>query len=175
MKLSKGLALAGVAAAAAFPALASARGGQGHGGDHGQAGKHGQAEQHGQQTDKHAGKGKGQTKPRNYGVKGTVSAVNGNVVTVDVNHANHHGSGLVGQSIQFDLSSARVVGRAHDPSGVKVGDRVLVQARLPRDLTGVQQPYVARKLVDRGPKPQPQSTQQDQNQTDAGGDGQSDS
>jgi hypothetical protein len=173
MKLSKGLAVAGIAAAAAFPALASAKGGHGHG--HGQAGQHGQqAEQHGQ-AGKHGAQGKGQSKPRTYEVKGTVSAVNGNVVTVDVNHANHHGAGLVGQSIQFDLSSARVVGRAHDPSGVKVDDRVLVQARLPRDLTGLQQPYAARKLVDRGPKPQPQSTQQDQNQTDAGGDGQSDS
>jgi hypothetical protein len=52
--------------------------------------------------------------------------------------------------VQFDLSSGRVVGRVHDTSGVQVGDRVVVQARLPRDLTGTPQPYVARKLVDKG-------------------------
>ena len=98
------------------------------------------------------------------------------VVTVDVTRANHHGAGLVGQSIQFDLSPpARVVGRVHDPSGVQVGDRVLVQARLPRDLTGTTQPYAARRLVDRGPKPQHQSQSQTTQSDSSGGSDQSDS
>ena len=167
-KLSKTLAVAGAAAVLAFPALAAAKDG-GHGHQQGQGhGPRGQSQQpHGQ------GHGNGQLKPRNYEVKGTVSALNGDIVTVDVAHANDHGAGLVGQSIQFDLSPpARVVGRVHDPSGVQVGDRVLVQARLPRDLSETQQPYVARKLVDRGPKPQHQS--QSTTQSDGGSD-QSDS
>jgi hypothetical protein len=160
-------------AALALPAVAGA---------HGAPGVHGNSRGHGDQqtasqiqnhvTGHGQGHAFGHLKNRTYVLIGTVSDVSGSVVTVDVKHANHHGGGLVGQSVQFDLSSARVVGRVHDPSGVKVGDRVLVQARLPRDLSGTQQPYAARILVDRGPKPAPdtQSTQ-----TDTGGDTQSDS
>jgi hypothetical protein len=170
IKLSKTLTAAGAVAALAFPALATAKPGNGHGQGHGPG-------QHGHSLQPH---GQGQLKPRNYIVKGNVSAVNGNVVTVDVTRANHHGAGLAGQSVQFDLTTARVVGRVHDPSGVQVGDRVIVQARLPRDLTGTQQPYAARRLVDRGPKPQPQSTSQttqsdDSSSISSGGSDQSDS
>src|SRR2546423_6637900 len=138
-KISKSLALAGAAAALAFPALALANG-NGHGNAH--------VQQHGQSQQPHGhGKAKGQSKPKNYIVKGTVTDVTGNIVTVVVNHSNHHGAALVAQTVQFDLTNARVVGRAHDPSGVKKDDRVVVQARLPRDLTGTPQPYAARKLV----------------------------
>jgi hypothetical protein len=162
LKISKSLALAGAAAALAFPAIALAN--NGHGNAH--------VHQHGQSQQPHGhGKAKGQSKPKNYIVKGTVTDVTGDIVTVAVNHANHHGKGLVGQTVQFDLSSGRVVGRAHDTSGVHVGDRVVVQARLPRDLTGTLQPYVARKLVDRGQKQTSQPDQQGQSTT--GGDDQS--
>jgi hypothetical protein len=161
LKFSKTFTLAGTLAALAFPALAVAKDGNGHGHGREQAQLH--AHQHGQ-GNAHAN---GQSKPRNYIVKGTVSGVAGDVVTVVVDHANHHGAGLVGQTVQFDLSEGRVVGRAHDTSDVKTGDRVVVQARLPRDLTGTQQPYNARKLVDKG---QPAS---EQAQSTTGGDDQS--
>jgi hypothetical protein len=142
-KISKVLALAGATAALAFPALAGAKNGNGHGNSH--------AQEHGQSQQPHGhGNAKGQAKPKNYIVKGTVTDVTGSIVTVAVSHANHHGSGLVGQVVQFDLAGGRVVGRVHDTSGVQVGDRVVVQARLPRDLTGTPQPYPARRLVDRG-------------------------
>jgi hypothetical protein len=142
-KISKVLALAGATAALAFPALAAAKNGNGHGNSH--------AQEHGQSQQPHGhGKAKGQAKPKNYIVKGTVTDVTGSIVTVAVSHANHHGSGLVGQTVQFDLAGGRVVGRVHGTSGVQVGDRVVVQARLPRDLTGTPQPYPARRLVDRG-------------------------
>jgi hypothetical protein len=163
-KFSKTLTLAGTLAALAFPALAVAKGGNGHG--HGQE----QAQLHAHQHGQGKANAKGQSKPRNYIVKGTVTAVAGDIVTVDVKHANHHASALVDQSVQFDLSEGRVVGRAHDTSDVKVGDRVVVQARLPRDLTGTQQPYKARKLVDKGPQPASQQVQ-----STTGGDDQTDS
>jgi hypothetical protein len=167
-KFSKTLTLTGTIAALAFPALAVAKSnhGNGKGNSHGQEQAQLHAHSHGQGK---AG-AQGQSKPRNYIVKGTVTGVAGDVVTVDVGHANHHGAGLVGQTVQFDLSEGRVVGRAHDTSDVKTGDRVVVQARLPRDLTGTQQPYKARRLVDRGPKPVSQ-----QAQSTTGGDDQKDS
>jgi hypothetical protein len=158
-KISKALALAGAAAALAFPALAAAKNGNGHGHGHG----NGPSKQHGQGHGPRATSHVPQSKPRNYIVKGTVTDIAGNIVTIAVTHSNHHGAGLVGPTpVQFDLTNARVVGRVHDPSGVKKDDRVVVQARLPRDLTGTPQPYAARKLVDRG---QPQASQ-DQTQSD---------
>jgi hypothetical protein len=160
-KISRTLTVAGTLAALAFPALAVARSGNGHGHGHEQA----QTHSHGQGKTN----AKGQSKPRNYVVKGTVTGVTGDVVTVDVNHSNHHGAGLVGQTVQFDLSEGRVVGRAHDTSDVETGDRVVVQARLPRNLDGTQQPYKARKLVDKGQQPASQ-----QGQSTTGGDDQSD-
>jgi hypothetical protein len=144
-KISKALALAGAAAALVFPALAAAKT------NHGHAHANDHAQQHGQSQQPHGhANAQGQAKPKNYIVKGDVTDVTGSIVTVLVDHANHHGKALVDQTVKFDLSSGRVVGRVHDTSGVKVGDRVVVQARLPRDLTGTPQPYPARRLVDRG-------------------------
>jgi hypothetical protein len=73
--------------------------------------------------------------------------------TVSVTKANHHGSGLVGQDVMFDFSSARIsvadtnADTVMDLNDVVAGDNVLVQVRLPKgDLA--TQPIVARHLVD---------------------------
>jgi hypothetical protein len=75
---------------------------------------------------------------------------------VEVTGGNRHvrRAGLVGQSLEFDLASARLVVRdvnadgARDLSDVSDGDRVVVQARLPKGDPG-DGPFAARKLVDR--------------------------
>lgn len=66
-------------------------------------------------------------------------------------HVRH--AGLVGQTVAFDLTAARFVvtdangDGTRDASDVQDGDRVLVQARLPRRDLG-SAPFAARKLVD---------------------------
>src|SRR4051794_2879347 len=61
----------------------------------------------------------------------------GDGMTVSVTSANHHGSGLAGQDVQFDFSSARIsvadtnADTVTDLNDVAAGDRVLVHARLP--------------------------------------------
>ena len=76
---------------------------------------------------------------------------------VDVTGGNNHvrRAGLVGQSVSFDLTNARVVvadvngDGTRDAADMQDGDRVLVQARLPKGDPGAG-PYAARKLVDKG-------------------------
>jgi hypothetical protein len=75
---------------------------------------------------------------------------------VGVEKGNGHvkKAGLVGQDVQFDLSSAKL--RVADANGdgqvtaddVAAGDRVQVKARLGRKDAGPQ-PYEARKLIDK--------------------------
>ena len=85
-----------------------------------------------------------------YVFKGTWSADG-----VKVLKGNKHvrRAGLVGQTVAFDLSAARVVVADHngdgkrDVSDLQDGDKVLVQARLPRRDPGAA-PFAARKLVD---------------------------
>jgi hypothetical protein len=63
-------------------------------------------------------------------------------------------AGLVGQTVAFDLSAARIVvadnngDGMRDASDLRDGDKVLVEARLPRRDPGAA-PFSARKLVDR--------------------------
>ena len=130
-------ALGAVLALAAAPAALAARpddpGSQGHG--HGQGGAH----------------GKGATKGVTYVFKGTYSGAG----SVDVDHGNAHArkAGLVGGSVSFDLSAAKLVVADTVPDGVLTaddvvaGDRVVVKARLPRK-DPADQPYAARQLVD---------------------------
>jgi hypothetical protein len=90
---------------------------------------------------------------------GSVAVVSGN--------AQARKGGFVGQSVSFDVSSAKVV--AADTNGdttvnvsdVKDGDLVLIQARLPRRTRfaaaadgATTEPIVARKLIDRTNAPQ---------------------
>ena len=85
-----------------------------------------------------------------YVFKGTYSADG-----VKVLKGNKHvrRAGLVGQTVAFDLSAARIVvadnngDGKRDASDLQDGDKVLVQARLPRRNPGTA-PFAARKLVD---------------------------
>jgi hypothetical protein len=149
--------IAAVAVTAAFcaPAAAQAKGGHGHSGEHG----HGHAVQHLPQA----------PKTRNVIVKGTVVAVDGNFVTVAVAGSNHHGRALKGQEIQLDLAAARIRVKdvngdgARDAADVVAGDRVLAQVRVPRQTTlDLSQPFAARKLIDVGPVPTTDSTDDDE-------------
>jgi hypothetical protein len=149
-------ALAAAAAAAlALPALAAAHGGPPSGVGHGRGDAQGapsvQQRSHGRSAHEVG-----------YVFAGTVKSIDGTTVTVTVRHANHHGHALVGQDVAFDASAARVVVRDLNGDGVRnladvsVGDRVQVLARLPRDLSGVAQPFPASVLIDRA-RPQTQT------------------
>lgn len=87
-----------------------------------------------------------------YVVRGTYEADGTVTVTGGNSHARR--GGLVGDDIAFDFSTARVVVADTDGDGeataadLAAGDRVLVQARLPRRSPGTG-PHVARKVVDR--------------------------
>jgi hypothetical protein len=103
----------------------------------------------------------GPVRTERYELRGSVVAVDAGAgtVTVAVKKANHgrRGARLRQQTVQFDVSSARIVVRdvnhdgTRDLNDVAEGDAVRVQANLPRtgslDLT---QPIAARQLQDRG-------------------------
>jgi hypothetical protein len=87
-----------------------------------------------------------------YVFKGTFTAADG---TVAVKKGNAHArkAGLVGSSVAFDFTSAKLTvadvngDGKRDLADVQDGDKVLVQARLPRRQPG-EGPFKARKLVD---------------------------
>jgi hypothetical protein len=86
-----------------------------------------------------------------YVFKGTWNADG----TVQVKSGNAHAkkAHLVGTAVAFDLTNAKITIADTNNDGKKdaadlvAGDKVLVQARLPRKVPG-DAPYVARKLVD---------------------------
>jgi hypothetical protein len=133
MNLRKVLLLALGAGALALPTAAIAKHGHGHGNGHGHGHGHG-----GNPTVMYVFKGA-------YDGDGVVS----------VNHGNGHvkKADLVGQDVQFDLSGARLVVADTNADGsitaddVSSGDRVVVQARLPKQDPG-DQPFAAKKLID---------------------------
>jgi hypothetical protein len=92
-------------------------------------------------------------KPHNamYILKGTYG--DGAVVTVDHGNAHAKHTGLVGTDVALDLSAAKITvadtnaDGTTDASDVLAGDRVLVQARLPKGDPGTA-PFAARHLVD---------------------------
>ena len=141
------LTAAAAAAALCAPVAAQAKGPHGHG--------------HGRDQGRSPAAVKA---PRlaNVIVKGTVAAVEGDVVTVDVARANRHGRALVGQQVKLDVSAARLLVRDVNQDGdrtaadVAAGDRVVAQLRVPRgaapDLT---QALATRRLLDVGPAPAP--------------------
>ena len=101
----------------------------------------------------------GKTKVHNvtYVFKGTWNAADG---TVTVNHGNNHvrKAGLIGQTVTFDLTNAKLVVRDTNKDGSKTaadisdGDKVVVKARLPRKDPGTQ-PFKAKMLVDQSSRP----------------------
>ncbi len=134
--LSRAAAIGAVIVLGAAPAALAARPdnpgsqGQGHAGGHSKAG------------------GKAVV---SYVFKGTYAGAGG----VDVDHGNAHvrKANLVGTTVSFDLTNARVVVADTNTDGtanaddVAAGDRVVVKARLPRKDPG-DQPYGAKQLVD---------------------------
>jgi hypothetical protein len=122
--------------ALAVPAAAIAK----PGGDHGHGHGHGHG---GNPTVSYIFKG-------TYGGDGVVA----------VNHGNGHvkKADLVGQDVQFDLTDATLVVADTNADGavtaddVATGDRVLVQARLPKQDPG-DQPFAAKRLVDQTNSP----------------------
>ena len=114
-------------------------------------------------------KGKGKGKPATFVFKGTWNADG----TVAVTSGNSRGKKFKGQTLTFDWSKAKVSGQDTnadgkvDASDVTAGDKVVVQAKLPRDASGTG-PFAARKLVDQTeaaaaapevtPEPTPEAT-----------------
>jgi hypothetical protein len=165
-RFTRPLVALGVAAALVLPATALAKGpgGHGKGAEHGHAGKH--------------GKGPKGPKTRALNIKGTVAAVGDGTVDVLVNHANHHGRALAGQTVTVDVSDARIVVRdvngdgQRDLGDVAVGDRVVVHSRIAKGATpDPAQPVVAKRLVDKGaPKSDPAPEDPGTGDDDAGDD-----
>ncbi len=103
------------------------------------------------------GKANGHVKVHNvaYVFKGVYVGSTANEGTVEIKAGNAHvkKAGLVGTTVSFDFSKARIV--VADTNGdtkqnledVKAGDKVLVQAMLPRKNPGTQ-PFAAKRLVD---------------------------
>jgi hypothetical protein len=99
-------------------------------------------ERHAQKPDRSVG----------YVFKGTYSAA-GSTVTVDQGNRHVRRAGLIGQTVAFDLSGARV--RVADVNGdgmrdaadLQDGDSVVVKALLPRRTPGTA-PFAARRVLD---------------------------
>ena len=111
----------------------------------------------GHQLDKQAGhQDKHGAKNVQYVFKGTLHVADSSVTVLKGNkHVRR--AGLVGETVVFDLSAARL--RVADNNGdgkrdaadLQDGDKVVVQARLPRRDPGAG-PFAARKLVDQTPE-----------------------
>jgi len=180
---TRALAGMGVVAALAFPAVSAAKGPHGHG--HGHKGA-GNAAPHQDAGKQHGHKQKGRH-TRSLIVVGVVSAVGTDgTVQVDVKHANHHGAGLVGQTVTFDVSNARIVvsdvngDGKRDLSDVAVGDRVLLRARVAKGETlDPTATITALGLIDKGtkppadggPEPSGSTDSNDSNDSNSGGNG----
>src|SRR2546423_5314071 len=119
-------AIATSALALAVAPAALAKGGPptSPGGDHGNGGNPSGA-QH----------GKGHAKPKKVVAKGTVVSYDATAGTlvVHVTKANHHGAGMIGTDVSFDVSKAKVTaadtngdGKV-DASDLAAGDKVVVQ------------------------------------------------
>ena len=97
------------------------------------------------------GRGHGPAKGVTYIFKGTYSG--DGVVAVKKGNAHVRKADLVGTDVAFDLSAAKLTvadtnaDSAVTVDDVLVGDRVLVQARLPKGDPG-DGPYAARRLID---------------------------
>ena len=136
--LKRGFAIGAVLALAAAPSAFAVKpadpGSNGHGHGNGHASSH-----------------KGGKAVVMYVFKGSYAG-DGSVV---VDHGNAHAkkADLLGSTVNFDLSGARIVVADNDGNGTKdlsdvaTNDRVVVKARLPRSDPG-DQPFKAKQLVD---------------------------
>ena len=154
MNLKRTLAVLTTAAIAASPAAASAR--DDHSGSKGK-GKAPEAKH------EKAPKKPKKAKTATYEFKGIVAAVGADgTVQVTVQGGNSRARKLKGQTLTFDLSTAKKVKVAdvnndgkRDLADVAVGDRVNVQAKLPAGTVDTSKALPARHFVDKGPVPPP--------------------
>lgn len=141
------------AAVLAFPAGAIAKHGESHGKAKGHA-KSGKAKGHAN------GKGKGRAKPHAVGYLFKGFYAGEGMVEVKRGNAHVRKGGFIGETVEFDLTGARlVVGDTNadgkrDVEDLVEGDWVLVKARLPRSDPG-SQPFESRWLIDKTNKPAP--------------------
>lgn len=151
MKPKTMLAVLGAAALVAFPAGAMAKGGSGG---------------HGKADDADVAKPSKSKKPKKpkvdtYEFKGLVTAVGDGTVSVEVKAGNSRGKKFKGQTLTFDVTKAKLhvadVNKdgKRDLADVAVGDRVNIQAKLPRSGVDATQALPARHVVDKGPVPAP--------------------
>jgi hypothetical protein len=140
MNLKRSFLVALGTAALAVPAAAIAKPPSDHG--HGHGGGHGH--------------GHGGNPTVTYVFKGTYGG--SGVVGVSKGNGHVKKAGLEGQDVQFDLSGAKLVVADTNADGsvtaddVSTGDRVVVQARLPKQDPGAQ-PFAAQRLVDQSNSP----------------------
>jgi hypothetical protein len=155
MKPKTTLAVLATAALVAFPAGAMGKDGSGGNGK----GKDGDAAAAGQKA---PGKPK-KAKTDTYEFKGLVVAVGEGTVQVEVTAGNSRGRKLKGQTLTFDVTKAKLkvadVNKdgKRDLADVAAGDRVNVQAKLPRGAVDTSQALPARHFVDKGPVPAPEA------------------
>ena len=94
-------------------------------------------------------KGKGKSKPATFIFKGTWNADG----TVAVTSGNSRGKKFKGQTLTFDFATAKFsvadtnADGKLDATDVTAGDKVVIQAKLARNVSGTG-PFAARKVVD---------------------------
>jgi hypothetical protein len=150
MNLKRSLAVLGAAALVAFPGGAMAK--NGTSGGPGKGGRSAEAKS----------EHKKPKKPRTstYEFRGIVVAAGEGTLQLDVKSGNSRGRKLAGQTLTFDVTKAKL--KVADVNGdgkrdladVAAGDRVRVQAKLPRGAVDTMQALPARHVLDKGPAPQ---------------------
>jgi hypothetical protein len=110
----------------------------------------------------HGHKG-GKSAPKvSYILKGTLSAYTAATdstpgsITIVVNHANHHGHALTGQTLTFPTDSKTKVTLEDGVTAIADNDNGTVKVRAPKkiaaaDLATTLQTYTAKQIIDKGP------------------------
>ena len=152
MKLKPMLAVLSAAALVAFPAGAMGKDNGGNGSKAGDTEKSKPA------------KTKKPKKPKvdTYEFKGLLKAIGTDgTVQVEVASGNSRGKNYKGQTLTFDLSTAKIkvadvnADGKRDLADVAVGDRVQIQAKLVRGSVDTTKALPARHFLDKGPVPAP--------------------
>jgi hypothetical protein len=150
MKLKRSMVVLSAVAALAMPAAAVAKKDDGA-------------------TDRGAKHGKkARPKPKSYVFKGLVAGVVNGTLQVDVRHGNSRGKKYKGQTLTFDMNGARIVVRDVNKDGkrnlddVAVGDRVVVKTKLRPGAIDVTSALPAKHVVDKGPVPPADDSDDDQ-------------